>query len=278
MNLYRVITFHFNASKLPFLQRVLSEHQLLRCKSKIDIITNSQDTQEINSLWNSITEKCRSTVDLDIISVKPPHRWILPWYSKITLKQRRATNLYSHFMYSEDDLLFTEANRVYFLENLEYLKQYGLYPSFLRVEHVVGTGAWVSSDLWQSFYSKPHLKNILPIPPGPSGLSYINLSNPYQALFLYDQALYDEHESCESFDVNKYGNLAHLNDEWGGGVAERAAFGLTFFRVPHFASSRNALVIDPSTRQIDSRSFVHHLPNNYAHRQDVVSVSSLIDD
>jgi hypothetical protein len=274
MNLYRCITFHFKAERLGYLEQVLAAHHSLGCPSRVEILTNTFNENEQALIQESIASIGLSNAA--VVGCKVPHKWLLPWASKLTLKAAHETGQYTHFLYSEDDILVSRENLEYFCTELPHLKKLGLYPGFLRVEWSSSQSRWVASDVNHMYgriaENAPRLKS------SESGAqhSYICPTNAYQAMFLYDQDLFEEHLKSPTFDMKLYGGLENLNDEWGGGVAERAAFALTYYNAPAGFPCRNPLPYSSYFNLIEPCCFIHHIPNNYAEREGYFDVTTLI--
>ncbi len=261
IKIYRCITFHYKPEKLPYLQKVISAHNYLGVESKIGIVINTHDHEALVRIAQTIAAS--RFLNVEIIPYEVTHKWFLPWVSKIILKERWQENQYTHFMYSEDDFLFEKTNLKYFLDEIIFLKPYGFYPSFFQVEWSNARRKWISSAFHHP-YPKIDTSKQNVLKPSGSCLSYVCASNPYQGIFLYDKELFEEHLNSDSFDFQRYGKPEQVVDTWGGGIAERAAFGLTFFNVPSGFTSRNLLPFHETYLTLDPGCFIHHLPNNYA--------------
>lgn len=275
MHLYRCITFHFKAERLGYLQRIVAEHVKFPFPSRIEVLTNTSNPDEQEMTYRALVTA--GATDAEVIACQIPHRWLLPWASKLSLKAAHESGKFSHFMYSEDDILVRKENIDYFLNDLPMLKKLGLFPGFMRVEWSSERERWIASDI-NHFYGR--IKHDAPkIMARDSGASknYICPSVSYQAMFLYDKELFEEHLASNTFDVERFGGLENLNDTWGGGVAERAATGIAYHQVPQGFTCRNPIPFWEHYDLIDPACFIHHIPNNYAEREGFWDVSSLIE-
>jgi hypothetical protein len=192
-----------------------------------------------------------------------PNPWLLTWAHKVSFAKRLPDTSFTHFMYTEDDLEVTPINIDFWLSARELLRPFGLYPSFFRVEWLEQNRYWVSCDI----VNPVNIGCSPRVTIAKDSYGFINLPNPYQAVFFYDRELMLEHAASESFDVMKYGHIETIcsNPNWpGGGVAERANFALTFTNVPQGFTSRNVVPYFEKFNSIDPRCFIHHLPNRYA--------------
>lgn len=262
MKLLVVIAFHFNEKKLPYLKRLFELHPFITQQVECVITTNTANPDEVRQIEQLAPHA--ENYKLEVISFPSlPHPWLLPWTHKQIIAKKFTDLSFTHFVYSEDDIALTKINFDYWLWARELLRGRGLYPSFVRVEFSKDKKDWMLSDQEAplSFEGRERLAF------NSEGVEFFCLPNPYQGLFLYDRELMQEHITSPTFDVVKYGriDLIDHNPDWpGGGVAERANFAITFQNVPPGFTSRNVVCVRSDMGLLDTRAFVHHLPNNYA--------------
>ena len=264
MKLLICVAFHFKKERLIYLKKILESHQFLAEFTEVKILTNTTDSYELK-LIQDILPSCTLNFTIEIISfVNLYHPWVLTWAHKSVMAKYIVNDSFTHFMYTEDDLEVTPQNIKHWIANREILRETGLYPSFLRVEWNEYLRAWTSTDLT----NKVKIEDSPRVTLGNKAYEYLNLPNPYQAMFFYDKELMLEHFNSYTYDVNSYGQIEKikLNEAWGGGVAERANYALTFEKVPHGFTSRNVVQYSSKYNLFNYDSFVHHLPNNYANQ------------
>ncbi len=270
LKLLIVIAFHFNEKKLKFLKRLVELHPFIADRVECVITTNTVEAAELRQLLD--LQPATDNYQLKITSFPElPHPWLLPWTHKQIMLEKFQDPSYTHFLYSEDDIAFGRTNFQYWCWARPLLSPYGVYPSFMRVEFHRQKQIWTMSDQ-DSPISLVDKKRIeLP----EEGAEFFCLPNPYQGLFLYDRELMGQHIASPTFDINRYGRIEMIdhNPAWpGGGVAERANFALTFDSVPEGFTSRNVICMRSDLRIFDTRTFVHHLPDNYANEKPELSV------
>ncbi len=241
------VTFHYNEERLQYLRRISQHFGELAADVIVYIVTNTEDQDQLKAI-NSAVDQTQGSV-----SIASPrllgHPYLLPWSHFAIVRQLFDDRSISHFMYLEDDILVRKENIAYWCEGREKLRQLDFIPSFLRVEHKHDDPTWYSTDVTQR-------SNFLEL----SGVqfaddyTFVNLRQPYQGMYLLDRELMSEHLSGPSSSP-EFGN-------WG--IREKAAQGLTFANVRQGFVSRNLLGYSLAGRQIDSRSLIHHTPNNYA--------------
>lgn len=239
------VTFHFAAERLPYLSKTVSNYIGLARKTDVFVVTNISDTDRI---WDVLPH---SRNDLSLHFVTPSglgHPFLLAWTHREVFREVHACGAASHFLYSEDDLLFGRPNVEYWLRYREPLKRHGLIPSFFRVEQSRDLG-WVSTDCITpcSPYSQPHVML-------DDGTLFVCMRNPYQGMYFLDRELMDEFSASPAMSPD-FGR-------WD--IRERAAQGLTFVNVPNGYSSRNAVPMNSGNWCVPREAWIHHMPNNYA--------------
>lgn len=153
---------------------------------------------------------------------------------------------HTHFLYLEDDLLFTKQNLDYWLCARESTSSTPFIPGFLRRETTY-SGEYVSTDVTerQALASTPLIKV--------GDLIFASLRQSYQGMYLLDKQLALEFLFSD----------ASSPDTGIWGIREKAAQGLTYWNVPAGAHSRIIVGLGQDM-QIHPHSQIHHLPNNYA--------------
>lgn len=248
-NLCVVITFHYDPIRLQYLEKVTLNLDSLADQVQLFIVTNQHESEYLELIRKSTRVK-----QFQIISSGPlSHRYYLTWQHLEIFRDNFLNNLdISHFLYLESDIQIKENNVCYWLKAREDLKKYGLIPSFLLYE--------VSDkklDRRSNSVVKPMIMKNIPKIKISESYYYLNMSNPYQAMYLLDRELAQEH----LFD----NPLENRETIWG--IRETAASGLTFVNVPDGFSSRVVVGFDNDSFIIDSDALIHHLPNNYVTRR-----------
>jgi len=244
MRLAICITFFYKYSRLEYLRKICKSHQDLGVEYTTFIITNAKEKSEIELIKENVFNK-----DLHIITPSYlGHPFLLTWSHRDVFREQISN--YSHFLYTEDDILFTKKNLDYWIESREILRKTPYIPSFFRYE-VNSEGEYVSTDVTKPqslqshiFYSKDKI--------------FINLMEPYQGMYLMDKKLL-----IELLFTN-----ASSPDTGIWQIREKASQGLTFWNVPEGAYSRMLVGLDHHHR-ISHNAMVHHLPNNYANDSEI---------
>ena len=266
-NAFRVIAFMYKEDKLDVLEKVLAEHQSwINTQCDIVITTNTNKKSEINKIIEIGNRAGNINLQIQSFPNLPDH-WLLPWAHKPLLLSAFHLKKYDYYIYSEDDILITNSNLEYFDYHRGVLKQLKLYPMFTRVEWSKKKYHWVYTDI----KDRIQLDQKESVRSSNSEYIYYCPQNPYQAMLMYDNELMLEHINSKTFEIRLYAGVEHINSNPhhpGGGVAERAAFGLTFEGPIAPLTSRCLIPVHRHYNQIDVRAFVHHLGDAYADKHD----------
>ncbi len=250
------VTFHFRAWRLPFLAetlRTLSEFQVTSLD--VVIVTNSSSAAEIALLDRLAREifppkgaQVRTYQDL----ANPKD---LAWCHKAIIADEFVAinqSRYTHFIYLEDDIGLTYSNYCYFLHFRELLRDFGLLPSFVRMDFSTAMGGFVATDAFWPVYVPVQTHLML------DDFVMVNMPNPYNPFFILDQELGKEYVRSRSFNQDSSYEVC----DWG--VTERAAMGLCLESVPPPFQSRYVVPVSLKSDAVPAAARVRHFPNNYA--------------
>ncbi len=193
--------------------------------------------------------------------------WRLTWAHKALFRelvlQHDVFEHATHLVYSEDDMAFAPDALEYWCTFRAVLADHRLLPGFLRVE---GPEENRCVTGWPR-RSKGRPRVGVRRPRGDAESEeivwFVNLNNPYQAMYILDAELADWH--FRRSDFRSY-RRSKLSPTWGGrwGVPERAAAGPIFDgEIPAGYRSRNVLPLlatGGTAAMPLSASLIHHLP------------------
>lgn len=242
------VTFHFNPARLKYLRQIATEFEQLAELVEVYVITNVTDSFNHSQIRQALSlHTCEAQI---LAPALLGHPFLLTWCHREIFRQRFDQDPdISHFLYLEDDIQVGPHNIEYWLRGREALRPLGLIPSFLRFERCNNQGPDLSTDV-----INPVDRHKLPNVRMSEQYSFVNMPNPYQAMYLLDREL-----MAEMIDNPKCGPES---GSWG--IREKAAQGVTFSQVPDGCISRNFVGFDTARGEIDPGSLVHHTPNNYA--------------
>lgn len=237
-----VTCFDSGDKKIP-LAEISQEWASLAKRVRVYVVTNNAENSDIR-------EFVSNNSNLDVVVATPNlvgHPYLYTWIHRELFRRDFEEGAVSHFLYLEDDIRFGRENLEYFLENEEALREFGLFPGFLRYE-LDDAGTQFATDVLRS-ESVQLLPRVIKNPQ----YLFLNLRNPYQGMYLMSRALFSEFVASDAFTP----------DEGRWGIRERAAAGLTFEKVPQDCFSRNFVGYIPG-EGFDSRCMIHHVSNRYA--------------
>ena len=240
------ITFFFVEERIQYLFKTCKGLSTINEDLDVTIVTNSTKDEQ--------TLICQALSDLELnfsffVPTGLGHPYLLTWSHFHVFRQKLEQN-FTHFLYLEDDLLFTQENFEYWLSANQELQSRGLIPGFLRIEHNNIDKEWYSSDIEEVQYYSECPKIV-----SKKNITYLNLQFPYQGMYLLDRNQFLKHINGKS-----------CNPDFGMWlIRESAAQGLTFVDVPEGFNSTIVLPYNSTNKEIEKKCMVHHLPNNYAH-------------
>ena len=146
------------------------------------------------------------------------HGFYLTWHHKDVFRRALRTDGFTHLLYLEDDIAFTEANLRYWLTARQQLAERGMLPGFVRFERRGEARLLVDQTR-----SGQHEDAGPPITvEGWGEVAVRNSRRPYQACSLLDRELAREHLRSSPMRSPLRSNVSTWN------VRERAAAGEVF--------------------------------------------------
>ena len=237
------ITFHYDENRFPFLAAVLASLAEFPVE-RLDVIliTNTKDTDKFQILADLCHALLRADNKSFTFSGIPelPHPFLLTWCHKSLISGKFFTNPanYTHFIYLEDDMKLSFLNFCYFVTYREILKEHGVLPSFLRMEFSQDLKQYVNTD-----HAKP--MDLTDLARGTvlsqGNRLFVNMSNPYIALFILDTDLAQEYVASRSFSLET--SLTVVDYQ----MRELAAMGLCFEHIPPGFLSRYVVPVSIKT-------------------------------
>ena len=241
------VAFFYRKEYLNTLKLTLNTLAKLKDETSINLITNTNIRSEIKSLNDILL-----TSKLKKFKIYTPyllgHPLLLPYSNLPVMKKLFHNKTFTHFLFIEDDILFTQKNLNYWLKHNKILKETTHYPSFIRIEKNA-ENKFVYPDVNRRIKKNKQPSLIL------ANQTYINIPYPYQGMYLYDRdQMYELFTSpCTSPNFTK--------DE----IIEMANLGLTYHKVPKNFYSRNLLALKDNN--IDEGAFIIHTRSNSRKRK-----------
>lgn len=257
------VTFHFRESRLKYLFQVIRS----LCEYPVNaldvvIVTNVDDQIALKRIRDlceplfkffPLHERSKRNFSIESFpTLADP--WLLPWAHKELISDRflRKESGFTHFIYTEDDILISFVNFCYFVRYRQALKDTRLIPSFQRIEYNdADNRLYFVDQIGVGDFSSRNRVDV-------DGYAFVNLDYPYNAMFILDRELALEYVQTSSFDRER---SKIVRPGWD--VACRAAMGLCFESPPPGFTTRYVSPVDPGTLTTPCWSWIYHAPNNY---------------
>ena len=246
----------FRVERLKYLSEVLfSLYGLDVSQLDVTVFTDASEPKDLTILERLFSKfgSSRMTVAISSHPEVAPALTTLPWIHKTFMKERHLAegSSYTHYLYLEDDMLFSQVNLTYFMDFRAGLRSFGLIPGLVRyeyneTEHDIFTAGQLGR---QDFLHKTRVIC--------GNIDFIGLDEPYAAMFILDREMMDEYISSRSFDSEASASVV------GWGSVQRAAMGLTWENVPPGFHARQVVPLRSGTTVPDAMCWVRHLPGRY---------------
>ena len=183
-------------------------------------------------------------------SLRHRHGFYLTWGHVPILRAAARGERFSHLVYLEDDMRLTDAHLRLWSRYRRPLAEHGLLPGFVRFEQREGERYLVDAlhPLDPALRRRVVAVDGRPVP-------FVNLANPYQALYILDRALAATH-----FRFSRGRSpLRSRTSEWE--VRERASSGPIFDEVPEGLVSRNVVPVRMAggDQELDPDCLIEHM-------------------
>ncbi|MBF0582612.1 MAG: sel1 repeat family protein [Magnetococcales bacterium] len=250
------VAFHYREERLGYLATMLSSLFAFPVNIlHVVVMTNTENPAEmeaIQAICHPLFSASKNAIVQPYSGLEDP--FMLTWCFRPLLQELfLAKNAsYTHFIYLEDDIELSFLNFCYFVSYRDLLQAHNLIPAFVRVEFNDSIKKHVSTDNWY----QTELDKGKKIACG--DYYFVDLTNPYMAMFIMDRALAEEYVASPSSDCLTSRSIV----SWG--IREQAAMGLTFENVPPGFMSRYVVPISMTDRMAPLCSWIYHLPNNLA--------------
>jgi hypothetical protein len=254
-------------NRYQYLYQVLTELNRIKVKNiNIKIFSNSNEVkielERLNQLNNVQFYIYENYSKMNVIHNSPWNNndsrspWLLTWeHKKIMIDNINNADEDSLFLYIENDMKFTQKNLDYWIEAREKLKETKLIPSFVRIEYSEIRPGWLAID---HFGGSPSKISDLPKFESQQDV-FIQLPNPYCAMYLLDLPLAIEYSNSKAFTEKDSREIS------GWDIGARAAMGLQFVDIPQNFTSRHVIPVEKGAEycEILGSAVLHHLPNLY---------------
>lgn len=252
MKIVACVTHHFSRDRFTYLRTTI-EGLKRSGISTIVICTNA--TQEEQA---EINELLSESADAQLLSFRSlGHPYQLTMYHRLVFRHLLETDSsITHFLYTEDDHLFTAENINYWVtcrEELETLDD-AIIPGWFRVERSSLDGKWYSVDYHKTkLVSESRLEKV-------KNSYYVDSASPYAGAYMLDRLLMSEFSASEHFLIIP----PPPRDGRYYDVREYAAYGMAWLNLRHGSWSRYRLRLSRHLDTIDPSALIEHVAANYS--------------
>jgi hypothetical protein len=205
-----------------------------------------------------------------IVAPESYEGYALTWAHKGLLYEAVRNKYYDFYVYTENDMVFTSENFIYWYLFKDRLKALNLEPGFVRYEsfgsklvpfdnHKIWQLNKPTPDVWgdRPYQVESHLT------PLGDFVGFVSLGNPYMGMMILDQDMAEEYVSSQSFDPVKSFELTQFRC-WP--LADRSSMGLAFEKLRPGQEHRRVvpLIQEGKKLQIAPCGLVEHCDTKYS--------------
>jgi len=205
-----------------------------------------------------------------IVAPESYEGYALTWAHKSLLYEAVCQNYYDFYVYTENDMVFTSENFIYWYLYKDKLRALNLEPGFCRYEsyesrlipfdnHRVWQLNAPTRDVWGG---RPYRVESY-LTPLDDFVGFVSLGNPYMGMMILDQEMAEKYITSQSFDPIKSFDLTQFRC-WP--LADRSSMGLAFENLlPGQEHRRVVPVIQENKKlQIAPCGLVEHCDTKYS--------------
>ena len=232
-SIYIAVTAHNPLKRVETTLETLRGYESLPLDKEIDIFIDSEHAYDLDEF--SLIVSAHTKLGKVGFQVAPPQftGYSLCWAHKETFKRIVLSGDFEYYVYSENDMRFTEKQFNYWIDYKDLLKAQNLEPGFCRVERYQGRMVpfdnyrkWnldgVTKDCWGDI---PYENQLILAVNNPDIVGFTSLGNPYGGLMILDQDQAETYIKSDSCDPNKSHALTGVRN-WP--IADRSSMGIAF--------------------------------------------------
>lgn len=258
-------------SRVNKLIKLLTEYKKLPGTKDVFIYVDWGHGNDVALLHDLIQAKIEGLSVQAVVCSPRFEGYELTWAHKEDLKNAVLDKKYDFYMYSEDDMLFTEDNFNYWLSYKDRLSRLNLEPGFCRFER--RDNSLIPFDnyrVWNIGRATPDVWRDIPYvcttykTAEDEFWGFVSLANPYSAFMVLDQSSADRYITSDSFYPDRsYLKVAHRN--WP--LADRSSMGVAFEDLLFYQEHRRVVPVvmnEQGELEIAPCGLIEHLDNRYS--------------
>lgn len=227
-----LVTAHDPLSRFDELLKVLRGHNELPGLKDVFIYIDAPHESDKKVLEELIKPNVSFNSLSIVVAPESYEGYALTWAHKGLLREAVNNRYYDFYMYTENDMVFTSENFIYWYFYKDKLKALNLEPGFCRYE-AYGSKlvpfdnhrVWQLNGLTKSVWADRPYRVESYLTPLDELVGFVSLGNPYMGLMILDQEMAEKYIASESFDPINSFKLTQFRC-WP--LADRSSMGLAF--------------------------------------------------
>jgi len=266
------VTAHDPLSRFDALLKTLRGYEEIPGDKDVFIYVDYEHRNDENTLRELI--ECNVSFNSLHIIIAPEDYvgYSLTWAHKGLLREAVRNAYYDFYVYTENDMVFTSENFLYWYFYKDKLKPLNLEPGFCRFESY--NDKLVPFDnhrVWQLNRNTNSVWGARPyrvqtyLTPSDDLLGFVSLGNPYMGMMILDQEMAERYINSASCDPVKSFELTQFRC-WP--IADRSSMGLAFEDLAPGQEHRRVVPVvqDGETVVIAPYGLIEHVDTKYSER------------
>jgi len=276
------VTAHDPLSKFDELLKTLRGYEELPGSKDIFIYIDAEHESDKPVLEELLAPNVSFNALNVIVAPESYEGYALTWAHKGLLREAVNEAYYDFYVYTENDMVFTSENFIYWFLYKDKLKALNLEPGFCRYESYESKLVpFDNHRIWQLNKPTPDVWGDRPyrvesyLTPLDEFVGFASLGNPYMGMMILDQEMAEQYVSSQSFDPIKSFELTQFRC-WP--LADRSSMGLAFEKLlPGQEHRRVVPIVKTQDKvQIAPCGLVEHCDTKYS-RELEKQLGSVLD-
>lgn len=264
------VTAHNPLSKFDELLRTLRGYEEIPGEIDVFIYIDAEHEEDKSILLDLLTPNVKFNALNIIVAPEVYEGYALTWAHKGLLREAVLNKYYDFYVYTENDMVFTSENFLYWFFWKDKLKQLNLEPGFCRYEaYNTKLVPFDNHHVWELNRDTPDVWGDRPykvqsyLTPSENFIGFVSLGNPYMGMMILDQDMAEKYVTSSSFDPVKSFELTQFRC-WP--LADRSSMGLAFEKLRTGQEHRRVVPVvqNESKLQIAPCGLVEHCDTKYS--------------
>ena len=265
-----LVTAHDPLSRFDALLKTLKGYSELPGVKNVFIFIDYEHESDAEILKELLEPNVRIQTINVIVASEDWQGFTLTWAHKNLLREAVVNKIYDFYIYTENDMVFTSENFLYWFYWKDRLKKLNLEPGFCRYEDYKSKlvpfdnhRVWQLNKQTDAVWGERPYEVQSYLTPNDEFLGFVTLGNPYAGMMILDQEMAEEYIISPSSDFIKSFELTQFRC-WP--TADRSSMGLAFEKLRPGQEHRRAvpLVKNGDRVQIAPCGLLEHCDTKYS--------------